>query len=662
VEVGVNSVAVLPLLVDGESAGVLALYSTVADFFHDDEMRLLTELTTDIVFAIDHIDKAKRLLYLNRVYAMLSGISSLVGRVTGKDELYRGACRVAVESGGFRMAMLGILAQGELEMVAMETRDMAERELAFEVLAGRASGLTAMAARALREMKPCYSNDSQNDPEVACRDAHVTHGVHSMALIPLLVAGTAVGLLALYADEGEFFHEEEIRILAALAADVSFGIDHIDGQQRLEYLAYYDALTGLANRSLFIERVSQCVRSAESAGHGVAMVLMDLERFKSINDSLGQKVGDELLRQVGAWLGGRLSDAELLARVGPDHFAMLLTGAHTPGDAARELEKLITEFHESQFQLGGSSFRLAAKFGVSVFPEDGSDGEALFKHAEAALKKAKASGDRYLFYTQAMTESVARKLTLENQLRQALDNEEFVLHYQPKMNLKSGRLTGAEALIRWNDPRSGLVPPGMFIPILEETGLIYEVGRWALRKSLQDYLAWRDAGFAVRIAVNVSPLQLRHPDFVAEVRRVIAADVDAAEGLELEITESMIMADVHQSTSSLRAIRDMGLTVALDDFGTGYSSLGYLSKLPVDTLKIDRSFVIEITETPEGLSLVSTMINLAHSLHLKVVAEGVETEAQANLLRLLKCDEMQGYLVSKPVAGADFEARFLRPA
>ncbi len=287
----------------------------------------------------------------------------------------------------------------------------------------------------------------------------------------------------------------------------------------------------------------------------------------------------------------------------------------------------------------------------------------MFKNAEAALKKAKASGDRYLFYTQKMTETVAGKLTLENQLRQALDKEEFVLHYQPKVSLASGKVTGAEALIRWNDPRTGLVPPGEFIPILEETGLIYEVGRWALRKAIEDYLRWRAAGLAaVRIAVNVSPLQLRHRGFIAEIEQAIGIDAHAAAGLELEITESMIMEDVKHSIASLQAIRAMGVTIAIDDFGTGFSSLSYLSKLPVDTLKIDRSFVVDMTAAPEGLALVSTIINLAHSLKLKVVAEGVETEEQSRLLRLLNCDEMQGFLFSKPVPGELFETRFLVPS
>ena len=316
---------------------------------------------------------------------------------------------------------------------------------------------------------------------------------------------------------------------------------------------------------------------------------------------------------------------------------------------------------EHPFHLGGhTAFRIAAKTGIALFPDDGADAETVFRNAEAALKTAKKSGDRYLFHTKKMTEAVAAKLTLENQLRQAIDNEEFVLHYQPKMNLTSGRVAGAEALIRWNDPRTGLVPPGKFIPVLEETGLISEVGRWALRKAIEDYLRWRAAGLkAVRIAVNVSPLQLRNPGFVAEIEGKIGIGALAAEGLELEITESMIMEDLKHSVSSLRAIREMGVHVTIDDFGTGFSSLGYLSKLPVDTLKIDRSFVVEMTADPEGLALVSTIVNLAHALKLKTVAEGVETEEQTSLLRLLSCDEVQGFLFSKPVPADIFEARFL---
>jgi EAL domain-containing protein (putative c-di-GMP-specific phosphodiesterase class I) len=284
------------------------------------------------------------------------------------------------------------------------------------------------------------------------------------------------------------------------------------------------------------------------------------------------------------------------------------------------------------------------------------------KSAEAALKNAKASGDKILLYTQTMTERVAGKLTLENQLRRALDNGEFVLHYQPKVSLADGRVTGAEALIRWNDPRTGLVPPGRFIPILEETGLIYQIGRWALREAIAEYLRWRDAGLAaVRIAVNISPMQLRNREFIAEIENVLGVDDAATSGLELEITESLIMEDVKRSVESLRAIRAMGVPIAIDDFGTGFSSLSHLARLPVDTLKIDRSFIVDMTQGPDGLALVSTIIHLAHSLKLKVVAEGVETEEQSRLLRLLNCDEMQGFLFCKPVSAQIFQNNFLLP-
>jgi diguanylate cyclase (GGDEF)-like protein len=402
------------------------------------------------------------------------------------------------------------------------------------------------------------------------------------------------------------------------------------------------------------------VRTAARDGHPLALFLVDLERFKNINDSLGRDAGDALLKQVAQWLALKVADVNLLARIDADHFAVVLPVVRQEGSVARLLDKAMDAFEEHPFHLEGGVFRVAAKSGVALFPGDGATADVLFRNAEAALKKAKTSGDRYLFYTQQMTEAVAGKLTLENHLREALGKGEFVLHYQPKVNLASGKLTGAEALIRWNDPRTGLVPPGRFIPILEETGMINEVGRWALRKAVEEYLRWLDAGLpAVRIAVNVSPLQLRNRDFTAEVAQAIAIDARAPAGLELEITENLIMEDVKHSIATLRAIRDLGVTIAIDDFGTGFSSLSYLSKLPVDTLKIDRSFVIEMI-APEARSLVPAIIGLAHSLKLKVVAEGVETEDQSRLLRLLGCDEMQGFLFGKPVPSEAFEARYLQ--
>jgi diguanylate cyclase (GGDEF)-like protein/PAS domain S-box-containing protein len=605
-----------------------------------------------------------RIAYLIRVHVVLSGINALIVRAQDRDELFGEACRVAVEEGGFRMSLIAIVDRSAMKLVLVATagKDDELLDAIKSALASSEGTATTMVARAISEKKTIVANDSQNDPRVLFGKKYAESGVRSMVVLPLIVSDVAIGALALYSSEIDFFQEEELKLLTELAGNIAFAMDHIEKQERLNYLAYYDVLTGLANRTLFLERVAQYIRSAASGGHQLAVALIDLERFKNINDSLGRPAGDALLRQVAEWLRRTTGDASLLARVGADHFAGVLPEVKQGGDVARLLEKTMNAFLEHSFHLDDAVFRIAVKVGVALFPDDGADADTLFRNAEAALKKAKASGERYLFHTQTMTEAVAGTLTLENQLRQALDNGEFVLHYQPKVNLASGKLTSAEALIRWNDPRTGLVPPGRFIPILEETGLINEVGRWALRKAIEDYLRWRSAGLAaVRIAVNVSPLQLRDRGFVAEIGQLIGIDAHAAAGLELEITESLIMADVKHNIASLQAIRAIGVTIAIDDFGTGFSSLSYLAKLPVDTLKIDRSFVIDMTAGPEGLALVSTIISLAHSLKLKVVAEGVETEQQSRLLRLLNCDEMQGFLFSKPVPGEIFEARFLTP-
>jgi diguanylate cyclase (GGDEF)-like protein/PAS domain S-box-containing protein len=602
----------------------------------------------------------KRITYLNRVYAMLSGINSLIVRIDNRQELFRESCRIAVD-GGFRMALIAMVdpRSQKLTPVASQGKDEALLSAITNILASDIRSSTTMSARALREKQVVVSNRSQDDPQVLFSEQYIASGIRSMAVFPLLVADVAVGILALYATEAEFFHGDELKLLSELAGDVAFAIDHLEKQDRLNYLAYYDALTGLANQQLFQERVAQAVRSGQSAGHKVAVALIDLERFRDINESLGRAAGDELLRKLAQWLTRYAGDANI-ARIWADHFAVLMPVVNNSKAVETLLAAMMKSLLACPFRLNDAVFRVSAKVGVALSPDDGTEADMLFRNAEAALKKAKSAGERCLFYTHSMNAQVARKLTLENQLRQAVRHQEFVLHYQPKVNLMSGKVTSAEALIRWNKPDTGLVAPGHFIPVLEEIGLIHEVGRWAMGQASTDYRRWIVAGLQpVRIAVNVSALQLRNHAFIEEVRQLTECHEQAAAGLELEITESLIMADIEHGISSLQAIRALGLTIAIDDFGTGFSSLSYLSKLPVDTLKIDRSFVTDMTVTSEGLALISTIINLAHALKLKVVAEGVETEEQARLLRLLNCDEMQGYLFSKPVPVAQFEARFL---
>jgi diguanylate cyclase (GGDEF)-like protein/PAS domain S-box-containing protein len=604
-----------------------------------------------------------RIAYLLRVNATLSGINTLIVRVRARDELFRQACRIAVAQGGFLLAVIGILDHGgsRLAAVVVDGKDKRVIRAAEELLSASAGALTEMIKQAIREKRPIVANDSRNDDRVAFRARHVEFDCNSMVVMPLMVADHVVGVLVLYAAETEFFLDEELRLLIEVAGDISFAIDHIEKQERFDYLCYYDTLTGLANRGLFVDRLAQHMRAAAAGGHRLALLLIDLERFKDINGALGRAAGDALLRQVADWLTQAAGDAALLTRFDGDQFGMVLPQVKRGEEVAHTVERMLDALSNHPFRLNDAAFRIAAKVGVALSPDDGADANVLCHRAEAALKKAKSDHDRYLFYAQRMTHAVAGRLALENQLRLAYERKEFVLHYQPKVNFRTGHVTGAEALIRWNDPATGLVPPGKFIPILEETGLIYEVGRWAMSQAIEDYLRWDNAGLAsVPIAVNVSPLQLQHRDFVATVKQAIDVDARAASALELEITESMIMQDINHNIASLNSIRALGVGIAIDDFGTGFSSLSYLTKLPLDTLKIDRSFVREVNAGPEGLAIVSTIIGLAHSLNLNVVAEGVETDEQWRVLKSLSCDEMQGYLFSKPLPAALFEKRYLQ--
>ncbi|MEO8011956.1 MAG: EAL domain-containing protein, partial [Dokdonella sp.] len=563
-----------------------------------------------------------RIKRLNRVRAILSHVSLISARARDHAELLDSVCRIAVDECGFRMALVCTVDAdtGVISPVAARgIEDAIDAEARAQSSGPTLRTQLTMTELVVQERCAIIANDSNKDSRVPLTERYQEQGIHSIAVFPMIVGDAVVGTLALYAKELDYFQDDEVLLFAQLSSDVAVAFEKIEKGTRLNYLVYYDALTALANRSLFLERVAQYMRADARVIGNLALFLIDIERFKNINDSVGHAAGNLLLQEFASWLTESVGDVNLLARVGADQFALVLPEEKHDGDVARLLERLTDSLASRSFELDNSVLRIAAKFGVAVFPTDAGDAETLFQHAEAALKKAKSSGERYLFYREEMTAAVAAKLSLENQLRQALERNEFVLHYQPKVTATNGELIGAEALIRWNDPRIGLVMPGEFISILEETGLIREVGKWALNQAVSDYLRWRAAGLAVvRIAVNVSPLQLRDRHFVSDVREALAIDAAAGVGLELEITESVIMEDVQHSIASLRAIRALGVSIAIDDFGTGFSSLAYLAKLPADKLKIDRSFIEAITEGPEGLALVSNIINLAHSFTLKV--------------------------------------------
>jgi diguanylate cyclase (GGDEF)-like protein len=559
------------------------------------------------------------------------------------------------------MAWLGTYDPEAMEVTPVAHHGNEDGFLRFATLSLRDPGAEGrgLVRRAVREKRPVIINDMGLDTKFRLREQAAERGYRSGAVLPILVRGDVAGVLGLFADEPDFFDEEEMRLLLELAGDIAFALDHIATSEKLNYLAYYDGITGVANRKLFLERLSQYIQSATEERKKLAVVVSDIERFRAVNDSFGRSAGDLLLTRFAERLVKCVSEPIHVSRLGADHFAIALPEARNEFEAARQLGALAKACLDEPFRIGEQELRVSAKAGIALFPDHGNDADTLLRNAEAAVKACKRTGERRLFFEQKMTERVAEKLDLETRLRRALERDEFVLHYQPRVDLEERRILAVEALIRWQTD-GGLVPPAKFIPLLEETGLILEVGAWALRRAVLQHREWLEQGIhAPRIAVNISTVQLRQRDFVSRLKRVLELGASPP-GVELEITESLIMDDVAGNIEKLQAIRSLGVDIAVDDFGTGYSSLGYLAKLPVTSLKIDRSFVITMLSDPNAMTLVSMIISLAHSLKLKVVAEGVDAEDQAKTLRLLRCNEMQGYLYSKPVPPADL-VRLLKP-
>jgi diguanylate cyclase (GGDEF)-like protein len=605
-------------------------------------------------------ERTAKVTRLNRVYAVLSGINTLIVRVHDRQELFNEACRIAVEHGNFRMAWIGIFDAATEDVTPVAWAGESVEELTRIKSSARDDTPQGKGAvgRAIRERHPVFNNDitAHGFGGPGLKEI-LKLGFRSQITLPLLVDQTVAGTLTMYAGEPNFFDEEELRLLTELAGDISFALDHIAKEEKLNYLAYYDALTGLPNRTLFCDRVDNLIRSHVARPECVAIVMLDVERFRFVNDSLGRTAGDALLKQIAERLRNALGNDGSVARTGSNTFAISRAGVAAGANVVHTLEEKIFYDLSRPFTVGGQELRLAFKCGIALSPEDGGDAESLFRNAEAALQKAKGSGDKYVFYAPQMNARVAEILSLENRLRIAVVDEQFVLHYQPRVDLAGNRITGLEALIRWISPEMGLVPPAQFIPILEETGMILEVGQWVLRQAAEDQRRWRKLGLnPPRVSVNISPLQLRQQGFVDSVLKVIAADPDNPAEIDLEITESVIMEDVEESIAKLSVIKAMGVGIEIDDFGTGYSSLSYIARLPITALKIDRSFIAEMANSDDNMMIVSTIVSLAHELHLRVVAEGVETGEQRGILKLLKCDEMQGYLFSRPLPAAVIEA------
>jgi diguanylate cyclase (GGDEF)-like protein len=440
-----------------------------------------------------------------------------------------------------------------------------------------------------------------------------------------------------------------------MARSIRYAIERKNAEENLAYLKQYDPLTGLANRTLFQDRLQQALARANRDDDMVALMLLDLDHFKAVNDVLGHAGGDELLKEVAERIEGLVRKSDTVARLGADEFAIILEEMSDAQDVAPVAQDILNTLSES-FVLDGHEIPVTASLGIAVRPP--SEGDSLLKDADAAVYRAKERGrNTYEFYAEEMNVRAFERLTLRNMLRQALKEEEFLLHYQPQVDLATGAIVGAEALVRWRQPDSGLVPPARFIPVLEDTGDIVGVGRWIMRTACHQNRAWQDSGVApLRVAVNLSARQFSQGGLVSTVADVLEESGLDPSCLELEITESLLMEDLNASLQILGELQNVaeGLRVSIDDFGTGYSSLSYLKSFPIDLLKIDQSFVREIPGDSDDAAITAAIIGLAHSLRLGVIAEGVETEEQATFLRERGCDEAQGYYFSRPLPAGEF--------
>jgi diguanylate cyclase (GGDEF)-like protein len=608
-------------------------------------------------------DQEVRLQRLTRTYRMLSSTSSAILRLHDRMDLFDEVCRIAAHQGGYDRVVISLIDPDARTLrprswAGMDSATL--RALDCAVLDSDPEAI-GMAERAIRSGAPSVHNELARDPQLRAQHEILTGlGFRAVAALPLLIDGTAIGAISLFSNQRGVFDAAEVDVLLELTANLAFALQYLEKDEAVHFLSYYDSLTGLAKRPLFCQRLAQLMSAALDAG-ALTVVVFDVQKLGAINDSLGRYVGDGLLEKIAARLKQAYADSECAAYFGGGTFALMLTAAGDPADTGRLLQNAATQFFVEPFHIDGQELRPAIRSGVAFYPHDADTADALVQNAEAALKAAREDNEKYMPYALVTQRPTSRSLALEARLSGALDRDEFRLHYQPKVNIDSGRIEGFEALLRWQDTEDGLVAPSQFVPLLEHSGAIVDVGEWVLLQAVRDIRSWNAAGLpAVRVAVNVSPLQLRRRDFVDRVLASIECAGRQSCSVDIEITESMLMQDLELSIRKLTQLREAGIGIAIDDFGTGYSSLRLLARLPVDTLKVDRSFIQSIADTPNVMTVVSTIVSLARAFDMHTVAEGVETAEQLQILRAMKCDEAQGYLFSRPTPASEVAATIAR--
>ena len=602
----------------------------------------------------------KNISRLTRVLKMLSGVNSAMVRIRQRREILAEACRLATSVGGYASALVALIEPGT--RTARPTGwsgsvdNQALQQLTFSI-AETAADDTSVIGRVLRTGTSMICNDLQTlDMSLAARAPLLDSGFRSVVAYPLLVDRTPVGALMLTSYDIGAVGDEESRMLRELVANLSFALQYLHKEDEVRFLSYFDPLTSLAKRGLFCERLVRALEPRIGRRGTPAVAVLDIEHLSSINDSFGRHAGDLLLQQVADRLKRHQDSTDLMAHFGGGTFGLIMEAAGDEDEAVHWMQEQVAEVFRAPFTVDGRGIPVDVKCGFARYPDNGNDANALVQNAEGALRSAKSTGEKYLPHRLELSSAVVSRMTMEHRLRGAVDRQEFELHYQPKIDIRTRQIRGLEALVRWRDPEAGLVMPGSFLSLMETSGLIVPLGDWILRQAASDLRRWQGAGIAAgRIAVNISPVQLRRRAFADHLLDIVGEWRNENTGIDIEITEGVLIDDVSTAISQLRVLRRSGIRVAIDDFGTGYSSLSRLAELPVDMLKIDRTFVSGLTTSGPGRTVAETIIALGSAFNMTTVAEGVETQEQFDLLASLGCDQSQGYLHSRPLSVADIE-------
>lgn len=607
--------------------------------------------------------KTQELRRTNRALLTLSASNQTLLHAEDEQTLLREMCRVVVEKGGYRGAWVGYAEHDEDKTVRVVAHHGVDDNYVARVRVSWGDTDTGRgpAGTTIRTGNPTVVKDMVADPRIApWREELIRLGYASAISLPLRISNNVFGVISLYSADVADFGDAELRLLSEMADDLAFGIDSIRHRERargaeetIRRLAYFDPLTGLANRIQLSEHLVQAIAAAGKHNRPLALLTLNIIRFRDFQHGLGYHRAEKLLLQIVERIQKTVIENELIARLGEDKFAILMPqgNTHYALTVARKVLKAMRE----PFRMDDLILDVRATIGAAFYPVHGTEPDALILRSGIAVQDARQSGDDYGVYAGVTDQESPQQLVLISQLRHAINSGGLVLHYQPKVDIQSGRVCGAEALVRWQHPEHGMIPPAEFIPLAEHTGLIKPLTYWVIDAAMRQCVAWRKAGLALPVAVNLSVENLRDPELLNTIKGLFATWGLPPECLQIEITESTLMENPKQSLEVLNHLKDMGMQLFIDDFGTGYSSLGYLAALPVLALKIDRSFIIRMVNEPDHMAIVSSTISLAHSLKLKVVAEGVDAEEQALILRRLNCDEIQGYLYSPPLAPDKFQ-------